>query len=367
MLSAANGNVKRVLIAKRNFELSLIERGYKLTSIYKGDSVKVNLQCDKGHGYSVAPYTFKQGHGCPDCTMQSPKIAKASFTALVLLRNHVQLSDYVSSKAKVKLKCDKGHVFQSTPGTYIQAVTGCATCSKCSPISAKESTLKTLNAKGYTPLSQYVNAKTRMNVMCDKGHEFDITPDKIKLGRGCRVCAGNCPIKAGIDFKNMVISRGEIQLSEYKGDTVKVKIRCEKEHEYLIIPGSYKVGRGCAKCAKYGFNPNEPGYIYIQEITLNSEVQGYKFGIAFDPVTRIKSIRFSSIFKHRIIFTHRYDLGRDALNLENIIKGQFKTSHLSKQDMPQGFTETISPGDLEPLIKVIETFNQQLTKPGIAA
>ena len=107
-----------------------------------------------------------------------------------------------------------------------------------------------LNKKGYKILSKYVNAKTKVLIDFNCGHEPHwITPSDFKSGYGCPKCSGNCPIQAKEDLYKLCEKKGYKILSEYTNDLTKVLIDFNCGHEpHWITPNKLKEGRGCPKC-----------------------------------------------------------------------------------------------------------------------
>ena len=101
----------------------------------------------------------------------------------------------------------------------------------------------------------YVSAKTKVTIICDKGHEFEQMPSNhthTLNKRGCPICNG------GIKYtKEEFITKAiAIHGNKYKYDGVfyinsgtKVSIYCKIHNEYYTqVPESHLNGCGCPKC-----------------------------------------------------------------------------------------------------------------------
>lgn len=108
--------------------------------------------------------------------------------------------------------------------------------------------------------TEYINNKTKLDIICDKGHEWHPTFDNfIYKNRKCRKCAD---IQNGInqkekwdDIVNIVESAGYTLLSteeEYKNQKSKLRALCSNNHEYEFFIGNFKKGKRCSKCNMSG-------------------------------------------------------------------------------------------------------------------
>ena len=125
----------------------------------------------------------------------------------------------------------------------------------------KEEKLKILKNKcneiNYTLLTkEYINNKTKLNIICDKGHEWHPTFDNfINKNRRCRKCAD---IQNGINQKlsweevlNRVEPYGYKMIStenEYVNQDSKLKAYCPNGHIYEFYINNFQQGKRCSKC-----------------------------------------------------------------------------------------------------------------------
>ncbi len=98
---------------------------------------------------------------------------------------------------------------------------------------------------------KYVNAHTKIKIICKKHGEFNQSPNKHKYGQRCPKCAGvykptNKEIK--IEFNKVHKYKYDYSLVNYKSTHEKVKIICKKHGEFLKSPNDHKNGSGCPKC-----------------------------------------------------------------------------------------------------------------------
>lgn len=109
---------------------------------------------------------------------------------------------------------------------------------------------------------------------------------------------------------------------------------------------------GCRKCADYGFNSSKPASLYVHKVSIDGDCVGLKFGITNCEVgVRHRQLQRKTITDLSCLFEYRSEDGSFILNLENKIKSTFDTGVISKDILPDGFTETISPENESNLIQ----------------
>ncbi len=96
---------------------------------------------------------------------------------------------------------------------------------------------------------KYFNNRTKLQWQCSKGHVWEASPDKIKSGSWCPVCAGRQKLTIG-DMKAIAKSHGGECLSkEYVNAHTHLRWRCKKGHEWEAIYNHIQQGKWCPKCA----------------------------------------------------------------------------------------------------------------------
>lgn len=128
---------------------------------------------------------------------------------------------------------------------------------------------------------------------------------------------------------------------------------------------SFQQGTRCPKCIKSGYNPAKRGTLYIQKLINCNCFVGIKFGITNLTTTkRMQKQSRVSQFDHEIFYELTLQDGQKILELENKIKEAMKgkTSYISKEDMPDGFTETVAPSELSTIMYIVKSFEKELTK-----
>lgn len=101
--------------------------------------------------------------------------------------------------------------------------------------------------------SVYVNAKTKIQIVCPIHGCFEQTPDKHVNGKcGCPMCAGNVrdTVKSFVSKAVGVHgSQYDYSLVNYKNNRLPVMIICHKHGIFEQTPSNHLKGKGCPVCA----------------------------------------------------------------------------------------------------------------------
>jgi len=309
--------------AEENFHKDVKERNHKHTGIYKGNTVKTELTCDKNHKFMMSPNTFKRGSGCPKCAGHCPIQAEKNFHKDVKERNYIHSGVYVDTRTKTEITCDKGHPFMMRPNGF-KSGQRCPKCARKCPIQAEENFHKDVKKRNHIHTGVYVDTKTKTEITCPEGHPFMMKPYGFKAGYGCPRCVGLCPIQAEDDFHRQVKERNYRHTGIYIDTKTKTELTCDENHSFMMSPDCFKRGQGCPICSN-----REKKYE-----TFTSEVLT-QLGVKF---TREKYVKTAKTYR-RIDFVlpdyslfieideaHHKDIIADIEREENIIKALKGTS-----------------------------------------
>lgn len=99
---------------------------------------------------------------------------------------------------------------------------------------------------------EYVNAKTKVCIICPKHGEFWQTPNAHTKGQGCPKCNG----KYAPTIEEWIVSARKVHGDkydysnvEYVNNATKVCIKCPKHGEFWQKPIHHLQGQGCPKCS----------------------------------------------------------------------------------------------------------------------
>ncbi len=105
--------------------------------------------------------------------------------------------------------------------------------------------------------TEYINYRTKLKFRCEKGHEFEATPGKIKFGgkkgKGtwCPTCSKNKKLTFE-EFQEIARERGgECLSTEYKNTYTKLRFLSKRGHEFEITPEHVKYrDQWCPICSE---------------------------------------------------------------------------------------------------------------------
>lgn len=155
----------------------------------------------------------------------------------------------------------------------------------------------THNGKYDYSLVEYVNAYTKVKIICPSHGEFCQRPSDHSVSNGCPMCAR---VKNSERCKNntssfitkaTVVHSGEYDysLSEYKLGSVKVKIICSKHGVFKQRPSDHLNGAGCQKCARDKCKMTTVGFIKKANATHDFSYD-YSQSLYVDSLAKIKII-----------------------------------------------------------------------------
>lgn len=253
-------------------------RGFELVGEYTDTQTKTRFQCQSGHQWDARPNTIKQGNGCPGCAGQlPPSNEEAQEWLIVNHKNFTLVGDLQGTHKKSKFQCDLGHQWEATFAN-IRSGTGCPSCSS-QRLLTREEMIDWLsnNESGISISGNYLGSKIKTKFCCSNGHQWEATPKNIRAGKGCPSCA------------------------DHSGG---------------------------------GFDPNKSAWEYV--FTRG----GYlKFGITNDLTRRLNEHR-----RHgEVVLVHEryHEIGQIALEWETNIKRTHGGRHVTKDQCPDGWTETL--------------------------
>ena len=286
---------------------------------WRGNRTKLHLQCTNGHTFTPRIDSFNSGRRCPKCAYT--KITKEDYLQRfkpIFYRENITFNGFIGEwkgkLTRLNLQCNKGHKFTPTIDTFNS---GCR-CPECKADKLKE--LKSITKEDYL--------------------------QRLKPIFG----------KENIKFSGFI--------GDWVGNKTKLNLQCCNGHKFTPTITGFESGNRCSKCAKYGYVPSRQGTFYVQKLLNNGLFFGVKFGITNRTTKdRIKAQSAKSKFDHEIFYELTLQDGQKILELENKIKEAMKgkTSYISKEDMPDGYTETVAPSELSTIMYIVKSFEKELT------
>ena len=166
--------------------------------------------------------------------------------------------DYVNSKTKVCIICQEHGEFWQTPSNHTQGK-GCPKCSSNYKPTKEEFIAKACKVHGnkynYSKV-EYVNAHTKVCIICPEHGEFWQEPNNHLSSNGCIKCRGDkVREKCALSKEEFIKKAHEVHGDKYEytkvnyvNNNTKVCIICSEHGEFWQRPGNHLLGQGCLKC-----------------------------------------------------------------------------------------------------------------------
>jgi len=293
-------------LATTHPELAKEAVGWDTTAFTSGSVEKLLWKCSLGHHWEATIHArARVNHGCPIC---SGNTVLAGFNDLAFkfpdIAKEANKWDPTTltwgAKKKVSWKCSNGHTYEASVSSRTRKGkgTGCGIC-------ANQETLVGFNdlatthpelakeAFGWDPTELTAGSAEKRQWRCSLGHTWEaIVGSRGRLGRGCPVCSNN-RVLAG--FNDLATTHPDIAKQAVGWDTKtvtagsekKLRWECELGHEWdASVKHRALNERGCPSCAKYGYSPNEDGYLYF---LAHSNWEMLQIGITNFPDQRLES------------------------------------------------------------------------------
>ncbi len=189
----------------------------------------------------------------------------------ILIHNNkydYSLVDYKRIDSKVKIICNIHGEFEQTPHHHIYRKQG---CNKCGYINISKNTRKNKNVfvseaklihgdKYDYSLVDYVNAKTKVKIICKTHGVFEQTPTNHLNGQTCGKCNGlNKTTNEFIKQAKLIHNNNyDYSLVDYYDTKTKVKIICNSHGMFEQTPNQHlTLKQGCPKCVGKNKTTNE--------------------------------------------------------------------------------------------------------------
>jgi hypothetical protein len=316
----------------------LIENGIKYRcKEYNGYNENSIFSCPvDGHENFIAKTSnIVVGHShCSKCSGRVSKHTTETFNDKLreVGLSHYTLVSEIESVLKVaKFYCEvHDHYFDARPSDVLTGNTKCRKCSKRLESYTKDSINEHLHETGRNLklLGEYTNSRTPTLFGCDVcDYEWLAKPSGILYGKGCPCCAGVLKSSKEKINKKLEDENKPVRLvGEFINMKTRARFRCEIcEYEWDTPPNSImNCGTGCPKCAKYGFDPSKPAWLYYFEIDNHgqSEYENlYKIGIT--NTTFDRRYNKTELKKMKLLFKIYFENGATAYVVEQKLIKQF--------------------------------------------
>jgi very-short-patch-repair endonuclease len=163
-------------------------------------------------------------------------------------------TEYVNAKTKVTIICKQHGEFQQTPSNHLSGYN----CQKCAKNLKMDTNTYVERAKqihsnkyDYSKVN-YVNADTKITIICKEHGEFAQIPDfHLNRKTGCPKCANNVTHEINEFVENAQLKHGnKYDYSQviYTNNKTKINIVCKEHGVFEQSPTRHLGGDGCPHC-----------------------------------------------------------------------------------------------------------------------
>jgi len=239
-----------------------------------------------------------------------------------------QNTEYTTTNKKVVIICRTHGEFTQYPRHHLLGH-GCKKCADVRQFLNNEKFItRAINIHGdvydYSN-TEYIGSKDKVIITCKLHGEFLQTPNNHLNGQGCKKCANAALFSNQNDFilsaNNVHNFTYDYSNTIYSRSDIKVVINCREHGEFLQTPPNHLSGKGCPKCARFGFNKNKPGILYYLKVT-TSGITLWKIGITNRTVRERFPLEDLDIID--IVWTKEFSNGNECYNEERRILREYK-------------------------------------------
>lgn len=237
-----NSRTRRISLDTVISEIS--KEGFKVVDAkdFQNSTSKIIVSCKNGHEYSTTWNRFQVGKRCPQCL----KLDFNRVTSLIDDINYSLISSegFKNSTSELTVCCDKGHIY-TTNWAKLYSGQRCLECIKV-PL---DRVITYVEENGYKVVSSdnYDTSTSKILLSCDKGHIFKTSWNNFKNGRRCP----QCNKKQLEDIINSIKSEDGytvISTKGFKNARSKLLVKCNNGHEFKIHWSAFQSGQRCPKC-----------------------------------------------------------------------------------------------------------------------
>lgn len=189
------GNIKKTTQQFKQEVQDLVDDEYIVLGDYKGANKKVLIKHSAcNNTYKVTPHDFLRGSRCPYCSGLMKKTTEQFKQEVYDLveDGYTVLGNYINANTKILMKHNKcNHEYEVTPSAFVNSGTRCPYCYGKFKKTTKQFKQEVYDLVGdeYTVLGEYINAKTKIEVLHNKcDNTYMVIPDNFLKGSRCPYC-----------------------------------------------------------------------------------------------------------------------------------------------------------------------------------
>jgi hypothetical protein len=339
---------------------------------YVNNSTKVKIICpEHGEFFKRPTHHLNRLQGCPKCSHK--KLGESQMKSNGDFINQAKLIhgdkydyskvNYQGNKTKIKIICSEHGEFDQIPDNHLKGK-GCRYCGGTSKLDSKLFIIKAKKVHGdkynYSKVD-YIDSKTKINIICSEHGEFSILPNNhLCKCQGCLRCLNRV-----FDTKSFIKKAKEIHGNNYDYANVNfinmnelIDISCNVHGISKQTPIYHLNNFGCKKCGNSMSLIEREVSDFITSLNINFEendrsvLNGKELDI-YIPSKKI-AIEFNGLYWHSELFKDKnYHLDKTELCEKEEIQliHIFEDEWLYKQDIVKsrlknllGLTETMIYG-----------------------
>lgn len=160
--------------------------GECLSEKFTNSKTKYKWICKSGHEWEQYWYHIKEGVWCPECAGVKKFSVEYANNLAKEFGGRCLSKDYKNTKEKLLWECKKGHQW-GTSLTSVQAGHWCPECAGRKHLTIEDMQKLAKTKGGHCLSDKYVNAKTKLEWKCKKGHRWLAIPDSVRRGSWCTI------------------------------------------------------------------------------------------------------------------------------------------------------------------------------------
>lgn len=239
--------------------------GLLLSNSYRGSNQYYSVRCKLGHEWDILGLNLKKGHWCPVCyntTRGSSQRLNIEDAKRIAIKNKGQCLSkaYANAQGKLRWECHQKHVWLANYNSIQRG----SWCPKCSLLNKSEvhrkyciedAKVAASKMNGLCLSRSYVSVSHKLEWKCEVGHRWSGTFKDVLKGSWCPECgikkAAQSRIRKGEQrILDIITKRSGILLSEYKGVSYQIKLRCKNGHIFSKRGDQLYLGQWCTVCRK---------------------------------------------------------------------------------------------------------------------
>lgn len=237
----------------------------------------ITIICPKHGEFSQKAYQHLNGSGCPKCKFENMRFTQEQFIqkAKLIHDNKYNYSkvNYINSRTKVEIICPIHGSFWQVPSDHLRK-RGCKKCINFTNSQFIEKSNQIHNNFYNYSKVKYVNAKTKVIIICPVHGIFEQEAHGHLQGNGCPICAhektSNSQKLTTEDFiqKAKLVHGDKYDYSkvEYINSQTKITIICPTHGEFKQVPSEHLRYGSCPKCR------SSKGEIKIRQWLLSNNI-----------------------------------------------------------------------------------------------